>query len=101
MFPTSGLTSSTFSSRPRGKFIWSVIRRLVLADTVYHIWIERNNKIFKNKRRTYETMAKTITDEVCSRLKSFTRKTFPNVAKAKIIWRLPMKNENIATQHPP
>lgn len=85
MFLTSGLTSSTFSSRPRGKFIWSVIRRLVLADIVYHIWIERNNRIFKNNRGPYETMFKTIIDDVRLRLISLTLKASPNATKAKIL----------------
>lgn len=85
----------------RGKSIWYVIRRLVLASTVYRIWIEKNNRIFKDKRRPFETMVNTIANEVRSRLKSLNLKASPNIAKAKIHWRLPIKNKDIATQYSP
>ncbi|CAH1413149.1 unnamed protein product [Lactuca virosa] len=85
----------------RGKSIWFFIHRLVLAGVVYHIWIERNNRIFKNKRRPYETMVKPITDEVRSRSMSLTLKASQNTDKAKLLWRLPMMNKDIATHHSP
>lgn len=83
-----------------GKSIWFVILRLVLVSTVYHIWIEMNNRIFEDKRKPYEAMAMIITDEVCSKLIDLL-KAFPNVAKSKMLYRLPIENEDIATQHPP
>ena len=73
----------------RGKTVWSIIRRLVLAGTVYHIWQERNYRIFKNKRRTYDMVVKTISDDVRSRLLSLMFKPSPNVDRARHVWNLP------------
>nr|GEV79345.1 hypothetical protein [Tanacetum cinerariifolium] len=35
------------SSRPLGKSIWSIIQRLVLGASIYYLWIERNNRLFR------------------------------------------------------
>ncbi|GJV81325.1 serine decarboxylase-like protein [Tanacetum coccineum] len=34
---------------PGKNSIWSIVRRLCIADTVYHIWIERKSRIFQQK----------------------------------------------------
>ncbi|GJS47658.1 hypothetical protein Tco_0597779 [Tanacetum coccineum] len=33
------------SEKQNGNSIWSIIRRLCLADTVYHVWQERNCRL--------------------------------------------------------
>ncbi|XP_024964257.1 uncharacterized protein LOC112504543 [Cynara cardunculus var. scolymus] len=78
-----------FQHATKGKTVWSIIRRLVLAGTVYHLWQERNNRIFKNKRRSYIMVVKMITDDVRSRLLSLTLKPSPNVVRARLAWNLP------------
>lgn len=41
-----------------GNFIGSVIRRLALAASVYLIWQERNNRIFREEQRSSEHLFK-------------------------------------------
>nr|GEY32967.1 hypothetical protein [Tanacetum cinerariifolium] len=36
---------------PAKKNIWSIVRRLVCGATMYYIWKERNNRLFKNGKR--------------------------------------------------
>nr|GFA50274.1 reverse transcriptase zinc-binding domain-containing protein [Tanacetum cinerariifolium] len=48
--------------------IWSVVRRLCFADTMYHIWQERNTKIFHKKERSSKSLTINILDSVKSRL---------------------------------
>ncbi|GJT04720.1 RNA-directed DNA polymerase, eukaryota, reverse transcriptase zinc-binding domain protein [Tanacetum coccineum] len=38
------------SKMPCKNSIWSIVRRLSIASTVYHIWLERNARIFQQKR---------------------------------------------------
>ncbi|XP_024990498.1 uncharacterized protein LOC112524776 [Cynara cardunculus var. scolymus] len=80
---------SMLQQATKGKTIWSIIRRLVLVGTVYHLWHERNNRIFKSKRRSHIMVGKTITDDVRSRLLSLTFKPSPNVDRAQLAWNLP------------
>ncbi|GJZ05399.1 RNA-directed DNA polymerase, eukaryota, reverse transcriptase zinc-binding domain protein [Tanacetum coccineum] len=35
---------------PNNQNIWSIVRKLIFGAVVYYIWIERNNKIFKEER---------------------------------------------------
>lgn len=71
-FPTNCWLDITNLLKPisKGKTVWSVIRRLVLAGAIYHIWQERNNRIFKNKRISYHAVVKTVIDDVRCRLVS-------------------------------
>nr|GEV84085.1 RNA-directed DNA polymerase, eukaryota, reverse transcriptase zinc-binding domain protein [Tanacetum cinerariifolium] len=45
-----------------GNSLGSVIRRLVLATSVYTIWQERNGRIFKDIQRNYDKVLKSIVD---------------------------------------
>ncbi|XP_024981022.1 uncharacterized protein LOC112517884 [Cynara cardunculus var. scolymus] len=78
-----------FQQVTKGKTLWSIIRRLVLAATVYHLWQERNNRIFKSKRRSHIAVGKTITDDVRSRLLSLSFKSSLNVDRARLVWNRP------------
>nr|GFA32431.1 hypothetical protein [Tanacetum cinerariifolium] len=48
--------------------IWCIIGKLCLATTVYHVWHERNCRIFKNECRDMEVITELIVDDVRSRL---------------------------------
>lgn len=50
--------------------ILSVLRRLVLASTVYHIWIERNRRLFQNIDKSCDYVKKAIVDDVRLKLLS-------------------------------
>ncbi|KAH0642091.1 hypothetical protein KY289_033065 [Solanum tuberosum] len=43
------------------------VYRMVLAGTIYHVWIERNNRIFQAKQRNEEFMIRHIIREIHGR----------------------------------
>ncbi|KAK4727177.1 hypothetical protein R3W88_032094 [Solanum pinnatisectum] len=43
------------------------VYRMVLAGTIYHVWIERNNTIFQSKQRNEEFMIRHIIREIHGR----------------------------------
>nr|GEW78709.1 hypothetical protein [Tanacetum cinerariifolium] len=67
----------------------SIIGRLVVAATTYLIWIERNNRLFKNSRRSPKDIRDMIVVTVRLKLLSF---RFKNTAKVKAFlmkWNMP------------
>lgn len=38
------------------KSIWSIIQRLIWAAAVYHMWQERNLRLFQKKKRAMEEL---------------------------------------------
>ncbi|GJX74145.1 RNA-directed DNA polymerase, eukaryota, reverse transcriptase zinc-binding domain protein [Tanacetum coccineum] len=50
--------------------IGMVVNKIVLAATVYYLWQERNQMIFRNESRSEEVMCNIITDEVRTKLMS-------------------------------
>ncbi|PWA62228.1 RNA-directed DNA polymerase, eukaryota, Reverse transcriptase zinc-binding domain protein [Artemisia annua] len=47
-----------------GNNIGSVVKRLCFATSVYSIWFERNNRIFRDEKKEAEDVVKTILDTV-------------------------------------
>ncbi|GKE03671.1 hypothetical protein Tco_1395689 [Tanacetum coccineum] len=81
--------------RPRGlepmahrRTAKSVIGRLIFAATSYFIWLERNNRMFKNKRRSSEELRDIIM--VTVRLNLLTLR-FKNTAMVTLLsrWKMP------------
>lgn len=62
----------TFLSSFKGKSLRSIVIRLVLTVSVYHIWIERNVRKFQNKLCSVEVVVHKICSIVRSRLLSLT-----------------------------
>lgn len=73
----------------KNKTIWSIIRRLVFAGTVYHIWRERNLRIFTKLKRSHHAVVNIVKDDIRCRLLSLSLKTCTNVDLAKTLWTLP------------
>ncbi|GKE30323.1 RNA-directed DNA polymerase, eukaryota, reverse transcriptase zinc-binding domain protein [Tanacetum coccineum] len=48
--------------------IWSIERRLCIADTVYHIWLERNARHFQQKEVINKGLLQLIINSIRSRL---------------------------------
>ncbi|GJZ62584.1 hypothetical protein Tco_0618721, partial [Tanacetum coccineum] len=59
-----------FSNMPCINAIWSIVRRLAIAITIYHIWHERNSRIYQQKNRSPEVLIQIIMDNVKCRLLS-------------------------------
>ncbi|GJZ55588.1 hypothetical protein Tco_0610781 [Tanacetum coccineum] len=74
------------SKRNNGNPIDSVIRRLCFAASVYLIWQERNNRIFRDECRSIEELIKVLSDIVRMRLLSLKFKRSTAVIKAKKRW---------------
>ncbi|GJW21869.1 RNA-directed DNA polymerase, eukaryota, reverse transcriptase zinc-binding domain protein [Tanacetum coccineum] len=56
------------ASLPCKNSIWSIVRRLCIADTVYHLWLERNTRIFHQRNMSSSSLKHTIINSVRSRL---------------------------------
>ncbi|GKE01408.1 homeodomain-like protein [Tanacetum coccineum] len=67
----------------------SIVGRLVVAATTYFIWYERNNRLFKNSKRSPKDIRDMIMVTVRLKLLSF---RFKNTAKVKAMllkWNMP------------
>lgn len=53
-----------FTSLPCNKSIWSITRKLLLANIVYHIWKERNDRMFNNGKKCEEVVIQSIIEKV-------------------------------------
>ncbi|XP_059302004.1 uncharacterized protein LOC132053929 [Lycium ferocissimum] len=55
------------ATHANGKNSTSEVHRMVLAASVYHIWIERNHRIFQHRRRGPDEIIRQIIQEVFHR----------------------------------
>ncbi|KAL0451451.1 UNVERIFIED_CONTAM: LINE-1 retrotransposable element O protein [Sesamum latifolium] len=66
-FPFAGLTLLVIqwaSVRWRGKHVANASFRALLASLVYHLWLERNRRIFQNTTRSPNEIARIIVSEI-------------------------------------
>ncbi|GKB97479.1 hypothetical protein Tco_0983616 [Tanacetum coccineum] len=68
----------------------SIIRRISLAASVYMIWQERNNRIFRDEMRNPDEIYKILEDIIRMRLLSLKVKNSVAVKKAQEIWNVKM-----------
>ncbi|GKC67988.1 hypothetical protein Tco_1100586 [Tanacetum coccineum] len=62
--------------------IWQVIDKLIISSSVYHIWNERNKRIFQNCNRTVEELVMIITRNIEEMMMSLRVKKSKAVGKA-------------------
>ncbi|GKA23503.1 hypothetical protein Tco_0709536, partial [Tanacetum coccineum] len=74
------------SDARNGNNVKSVIRRLLLAACVYHIWQERNNRIFKDSKRSSEEVFKSIVDVIKNKLSGITVKASNAISEVEKQW---------------
>ncbi|XP_019240555.1 PREDICTED: uncharacterized protein LOC109220547 [Nicotiana attenuata] len=55
-------------NQAKGKSAYAMIFRMMYAEVVYHIWLERNRRIFEEKSRNEEQISKDITYIVSARV---------------------------------
>ncbi|GJS77967.1 reverse transcriptase zinc-binding domain-containing protein [Tanacetum coccineum] len=67
----------------------SIIRRLVVAATTYFLWSERNNRLFKNSKRSPEEVRDVIMTTVRLKLLSFRFKNPDKVRELLDNWNMP------------
>ncbi|GKD81267.1 hypothetical protein Tco_1348106 [Tanacetum coccineum] len=67
----------------------SVIGRILVAAAVYFIWVERNNRVLKNSRRSPEELRDAIIVTVRLKLLSFRFKNTTAVQDILARWKMP------------
>ncbi|GJZ47398.1 reverse transcriptase domain-containing protein [Tanacetum coccineum] len=67
----------------------SVIGRILVAAAAYFIWVERNNHVFKNSRRSPEELCDAIIVTVWLKLLSFCFKNTAAVQDILARWKMP------------
>ncbi|GAV67318.1 hypothetical protein CFOL_v3_10824 [Cephalotus follicularis] len=58
------------STHARGSAFHHTVRRLAFAATVYHLWIERNRRCFKNAFLPCQEIIRLVKQDVCGKLAS-------------------------------
>ncbi|GJX41230.1 hypothetical protein Tco_0256220 [Tanacetum coccineum] len=70
--------------------ISSIIRRICFDASVYLIWQERNNRIFRTEERSNDELFKVLNEVVRMRLSSLKVKDTRAVRKAQEVWNVKM-----------
>ncbi|PWA35854.1 reverse transcriptase zinc-binding domain-containing protein [Artemisia annua] len=73
----------------KGNSVWNVFGKLVFAATVYHIWQERNLRIFNHGPRSVDKLVCNIYEAVRLKLMSLSIKHSRNSVKALAMWKIP------------
>nr|GEW37931.1 hypothetical protein [Tanacetum cinerariifolium] len=68
----------------------SIQRKLTIASTVYHIWQERNFRVFQKKERSPSILCQVIRDNVKCRLLSLKVKNSKAVKDVEEVWKITM-----------
>ncbi|GKC79475.1 hypothetical protein Tco_1130249, partial [Tanacetum coccineum] len=79
-----------FAKRYNGNSVNSIIRRVCIAASVYLIWQESNNMIFRDEERNYDDLYKMLNEIVRMRLMSLKVKDTLAVRRAQEIWNVEM-----------
>ncbi|GJU19094.1 RNA-directed DNA polymerase, eukaryota, reverse transcriptase zinc-binding domain protein [Tanacetum coccineum] len=79
------------SCLPCKNSIWSIVRRLCIADAVYHIWEERNSRIFNQISMSSSNTTKSIIKSVRSRLLTLKVKHTTAVVEVESKWGINLK----------
>ncbi|GJS35334.1 hypothetical protein Tco_0533716 [Tanacetum coccineum] len=67
----------------------SIVGKLLLAASSYYIWIECNNRLFKNAKRSPEELRDSIMVTVRLKLMTFRFKNTANVTRMLDRWKMP------------
>ncbi|GJS49541.1 50S ribosomal protein HLP, mitochondrial-like protein [Tanacetum coccineum] len=80
----------TLSSLPCNKNILSITRRLVFGACVYHIWQERNIRLFSDEARDWKKLVNAIINEIRLKLSSLTVKESYQTSLIAERWKVQM-----------
>lgn len=68
--------------------IWSVLKRIVIAATVYHVWVERNKRLFQNTARDCGSVKHAIIDDVRLKMASLKVQKSKAVKEVANLWNI-------------
>lgn len=77
---------SSLSSHKNHLNIWSIIMKISFAATVYFLWQERNNRLFRNEEREVQGLVKVMLEEIRAKLMTLKTKKTTRVQEAAKIW---------------
>nr|GEW55108.1 RNA-directed DNA polymerase, eukaryota, reverse transcriptase zinc-binding domain protein [Tanacetum cinerariifolium] len=83
------------AAKPFKNNIWRILQRLIISYVVYHIWQERNKRIFQNKEKSLEVLCSCITDDVENKLRTMTVKETHAVLAVAKEWELSWVNKKL------
>ncbi|GKA96244.1 RNA-directed DNA polymerase, eukaryota, reverse transcriptase zinc-binding domain protein [Tanacetum coccineum] len=72
--------------------IWCILQKLLVTSAVYHLWQERNRRIFQNEYRNYESLCNYIKEDMVNKLSTLTVKNSSAVRKDAKMWGLTLDN---------
>ena len=75
--------------KARSRSVRSVVSKLLFAATSYVIWQERNNRIFKQQKRTEAQVVDVIQSTIRMKLLTCRFKRTANVTDLVRVWKLP------------
>lgn len=78
----------SFANMYNGNSSGSIVRRLSLAASVYIVWQERNNRLFRDEKRNVEDLFKMVCDNVKSRLTNLRVKRSTAVINTEIEYEI-------------
>ncbi|PWA83708.1 reverse transcriptase zinc-binding domain-containing protein [Artemisia annua] len=79
------------ASLPCNNSIWSILNRIIIATTVYGIWKERNERLFKLKTQSTEVIIQCIIEQIRMQLLSLTVKKSTHTIKVADQWNIQFK----------
>ncbi|XP_071704107.1 uncharacterized protein [Rutidosis leptorrhynchoides] len=68
--------------------IWGIVTRLVLAESVYYIWQERNQRLFRGKKREVEELVDIAKEYIRVKLLTLKVKKSDAVTSVERIWNV-------------
>ncbi|GJS52904.1 RNA-directed DNA polymerase, eukaryota, reverse transcriptase zinc-binding domain protein [Tanacetum coccineum] len=83
------------AAKPFKNSIKGVLQRLMVSAVVYHVWKERNLRIFQNEVKTVEVLSTCIEKNVEGMLRSLKVKKSSIVLDVAKMWGLQWKNNNL------
>ncbi|GJX08995.1 reverse transcriptase zinc-binding domain-containing protein [Tanacetum coccineum] len=78
-----------FNPMANNRSFKNVVGKLLFAASSYYIWIERNNRLFKNSRRSPEEIRDLIMTTVRLKLVTFRFKNTSRVQSLLSLWKMP------------
>ncbi|GKB60710.1 RNA-directed DNA polymerase, eukaryota, reverse transcriptase zinc-binding domain protein, partial [Tanacetum coccineum] len=83
------------AANPHRNKIWQVVNNLIISSTVYHIWLERNRRIFQNQKRTEDDLLESTVGNITDMLKCLRVKKSKEVISAANQWNLKWDKERL------
>lgn len=71
---------------PNKRNIWIIVKKLVLAASVYFLWQERNLRLFQRKKRTWEELRLAMEEMIKMKIASLKVMMSENVKEVYEIW---------------